>query len=358
MLRKRLLVLFIILLSAIAVTLPAQAAKNFKNLAFSGPYVERHPTYIRAWAPWFEKAKTETKGELSFSYFSTGTLYPQKESINAVSDGRADFGVVVANSFPGTMNLMGAIDIPGVSPNAVVGSLAAQELVEKFPEVRAEFPKNSLCYFAWTSAAYQIHSLKPINNMDELKGKKIIAWDAVSLEVLKALGANPVRIEGTDSYLALSKAMADGVYCPVAPIRSLKITEACKYHLMVALGTGSFNMFVNKSLWDSMPANIQKWLTDNGGMKMSMAAGKSLEDGQKDDIAWMESQGHVLRYLSDTEKKAFLDKLLPFKDQWVKDCVSRGIKEETARAVLKFVEERIAFHTQELRKGVYGDYKM
>lgn len=340
------------------VATPAMAAKNFKNMAFAGSYVERHPTPLRCWFPWMEKAVKDTNGQMSFNYFSAGTLYPEKESFGAVSDGRTDFGVVRASLFPGSMNLMGVMDLPGISPNSIIGSLVGEELVQAFPEVRAEFPKNTVPYFAWTSAAYNLHTIKPVNNIDELKGKKIIVWDAVTLETIKLLGGNPVRMEGTDTYLALSKAMADGVYCPIAPIRSFKITEACKYHLVFNLGTASFNMLANKDIWDSMPAKLRNWLIETGGLNMALATGKSLEDGQKDDIVWMEAQGHVLYYPTEAERKAFLDKLVPFKEQWIKDCVGRGIKEELARKVLKFVEDRVDFHVKEMRNGVYGDYKV
>ncbi|MDL2285383.1 TRAP transporter substrate-binding protein DctP [Desulfovibrio sp. OttesenSCG-928-F07] len=337
---------------------PAFAAKNFKNLSFMGGYVDRHPTPIRCWFPWFERAKTENAGKLTFNYFTDGTLYPIKESFEAVSDGRVDFGTVRASLFPGSMNLMGVMDLPGLSPNAIVGALAGQDLVEKFAEVRAEFPKNAIPYFAWASASYQLHTIKPVKNISELKGKKIIVWDATTLEAIRLIGGNPIRLESPDTYLALSKAMADGVYCPIAPIRSFKITEACKYHLVFNLGTGSFNMFVNKDLWDSMPADIQKWLNDNGGLKMALETGKSLEDGQKDDIVWMEAQGHTLFYPTQAERKEFVDRLAPMKEQWVKDCVSRGIKEDIARKVLKFAEDRVAYHTEKMLAGEYGDYKM
>ncbi len=337
---------------------PAIAAKNFKNMAFMGGYVERHPTPVRCWMPWFDKAKKETNGEMTFNYFSDSTLYPVKESFNAVSDGRTDFGTVRASVFPGSMNLMSVMDLPGLAPNAIIGSLAGQDLVEKFPEVRAEFPKNTVPYFVWASAAYNLHTIKPVKTIDELKGKKIIVWEASTLEAIKMLGGNPIRLEGTDTYLALSKAMADGVYCPIAPIRSFKITEACNHHWVVNLGTASFNMMVNKDIWDAMPANLRGWLVDNGGAKMSLAVGQSLEDGQKDDIAWMEKQGHKIYYPTDAERKVLLEKLAPLKEQWVKDCVNRGIKEDTARAVLKYAEERVEFHTSQLRSGAYGDYKI
>ncbi len=360
MLRKKwfLASLLALLVAAFAMPQAAVAAKNFKNLAFMGGYVERHPTPVRYWNPWMERAKQETNGELTFNYFSSTTLYPEKEAFAAVSDGRTDFGVVRASAFPGSMNLMSAMDLAGVSPNAIVGSLAGWDLIQEFPEVRAEFPQNTLIYTCWASASYQIHSIKPIRNLAELKSKKIIVWDATTLDIVKSMGANPVRMVGTDSYLALSKAMADGVFCPIAPIRSMKISDAAKYHLMLNMGTGSFNYFVNKTLWDSMPAHLQKWLTDNGGKSMALGVGKSLEDGQKDDIVWMQGQGHEFIYPSDKDREAFLATVAPLREAWVKDCVSRGFDEALVRKVLKFAIDRSNFYTDEVRKGVYGDYKI
>lgn len=357
-LRKSVYLLLALALCVFGSVSSAVAAKNFQNLAFVTPYVERHPTSIRSWFPFFERAKAETNGQLSFNFFAPNMLYPEKEAFSAVSDGRTDLGTVRASMFPGSMNLMGVMDISGVSPNAIVGSIVGQELVEKFPEVQAEFPANTVPFFAWASASYQIHTIMPVKNLADLRGKKIIVWDAASLETAKLLGASPVRIDGPDTYMALSKAMADGVLCPIAPVRSLKISEACKYHLVVNLGTASFNMLINKDLWNSMPDNLQQWMKANGGMALSIDAGKSLEDGQRDDIEWMMQNGHTFFYPTEAERAEFLEKLLPIREAWIKHCVARGISETVARDVLKFVDERVAFHTEEMRKGVYGDYKI
>ena len=357
--RKSIYVLFALaLILALASVSPAMAANNFQNLSFVSAYPDRHPTPVRCWFPLFEKAKADTKGELSFNFFAPNMLYPEKESFSAISDGRADLGTVRASIFPGSMNLMGLMDLPGVSPNAIVGSLVGQELVEKFPEVKAEFPENTVPYFTWASASYQLHTIMPVNNLADLRGKKIIVWDAASIETMKLLGASPVRMDYTDTYLALSKSMADGVFCPIAPLRSFKITEACKYHLIINMGTTNFNLLINKDLWDSMPENLHQWFTLNGGMKLALDSGKSLEDGQRDDILWMTQNGHTLRYMTDAERAVFIEKMAPIREQWVKTCVANKIPETLAREVLKFVDERVAFHTDQMRKGVYGDYKM
>lgn len=337
--------------------IPAQAAKNFRNLSFMGGYVDRHPTPLRAWAPFFKEAEKAFQGKLSFNYFSSGTLFPTAEALNAVSDGRCDIGVATPATFPGSMNLVGVINIPGLASNSVVGSLVVQEVVENFPEARAEYPVNTIPFTSWSSAAYQLHGFKEIRTLDDIKGLKIIVWNAAALEAVKALGANPVRINGADSYLALSKGMADGVYCPLAPLRSFKISEACKYHLVFNLGVDAFTMFMHKPLFDSMPSDMQKWLIDNTGMKMALDCGKSLYDGELDDIKWLEQQGHWFHYTTDAERGEFLARLTSFEEDWIKQCASRGIPAETARAVLGFAKERSAYHLGQMRAGAYGDYK-
>ncbi len=336
---------------------PVDAAKGFKHLSFMGGYMERHPTVVNVFKPFMKAAEEKFNGKLSFDYFATNALYPEAEAFGAVSDGRVDLGQIRPLVFPGKMNLIGVIALPGMCPNAIVGSLVAEELAQKFKEVRDEFPLDSVHYFAWASASYQLHTIKPVRNAAELRGKKIIVWDAPTLEYMKKLGANPIRMSSPDTYLALSKSMADGVLCPLAPLRSYKITEATKYHMILNLGVSPFIEEFNKSLWDSMPEDMQSWLKEEGGLKMSLACGKSLEDGAKADTKWMEDQGHQFFYLSETERDELLSPLQYFADVWKStDC--KNIDPKLVDEVLRFARERSKYHTEQMRAGKYGNYKM
>ena len=332
----------------------AEAAKGFKGLSFMGSYLDTHPTVVNVWKPWFKVVEEKFGGKLTFDYFATNVLYPESEAPAAITDGRVDFGVVRPSVYPGKMNLLGAVALPGMCPNALVGSLVTEDIIEHFKEIRDEFPANSVHYFGWASASYQIHTLKPVKNMEELKGKKIIVWDAATLEWIKAMGANPIRMSSPDTYLALSKGMADGVICPLAPLRSFKISEATKYHLILNMAVNTFAMEVNKDLWNSMPQDMRDWLTAEGGMKMAEACGKSLEDGAMRDTKWMEQQGHQFFYLSDAERAAALAPLASFADMW-KNVDCKGMDPKVVDAVLQYTRERSKFYTDAVYSGKYGD---
>lgn len=348
----------LILAAGLAMGSAAHAA-GFNHLSFSGEYMPKHPTVLRVWRPFFKAAEEKFPGKdgLSFDYFNNGGLFPEIETFEALNDGRADFAVLRPNVFPGKMNLVDAPAIPGMCPNAIVGSLVTEELIETFPEIRAELPANSVPFTGWASASFQVHTIKPVRTAKDIRGLKLVVWGSVALDMARALGANPVRLPSPDTYMALSKGMADGVLCPIAPLRSLKISESARYHMVLDMGVTTFAMNVHKPLWEAMPKEMRDWLDAEGHGKMALAIGKSLYDGELDDIAWMEKQGHEFYRFSAEERAEALKPLDIFLEKWKKQCRDAGHSEELIAKVLDFTRERSRHHAAQMAAGAYGDYK-
>ncbi len=331
---------------------PNAESANLKGLSYMGSYVEFHPTTQEVHLPFMEQVEKDTNGEITFNYFSKNTLYPESEEYAVLNDGRVDFGVFRSAYYPGVVNLMSVIDIPGMAPNAITGSLLAADVMAKFPEISAEFPKESVPFTVWASASYQIHTIDPVKNLSELKGKKIIVWDALTLEIAQMLGANPIRLSSTDTYLSLSKGMADGVLCPLAPVRSFKISDVAKYHLLLDVGVSAFNMSIFKGLWDDFSPEQQKYFTENGWSKYALAAGQSLDNGAMRDVEWMKELGHEFYTPTDEERQEMLTMLAPFKENWLKKMEGYGHK--NAAEILKYAEERSKYYQDEFAKGTYS----
>ncbi len=330
-------------------------AKGFTNLSFEGDYNTRHPTVIKVFQPFLDSAAKQFPGKLSFNYFGANEIFPEAQAMKVIADGRVDFACVRPSAFPGQMNLLSVVAIPGMCPNAIVGSLVTQELIDQFPEVRAELPKNSVPFVGWASASYQIHSIPAIKSAADLKGKKIIVWDATTLEFIKALGATPIRLPFTDTYMAMSKGMADGVLCPLAPVRSIKITEMAKHHLMLDLGVNTFVINAHKPLIESMPKDMHDWIMAQGGTKMALDCGLSLDNGAIADKKWMLEQGHEFHVLSSEARTAMLQPLTDkFAKMW-RETECKGMDPALVDRVYKFAQERSKFHQQELAAGKYGE---
>ena len=335
----------------------AMAAKGFKHLSFMGSYLEKHPTVVNYWEPYFKATDEKFGGKLTFDYFSTNSLYPESEAPQAITDGRVDFGVLRPSVYPGKYNLLNVVAIPGMCPNAIVGSLVLEDIIQKFPEVRAELPRNTVHLTAWASDAYQIHSLMPIRTREDLKGRKIAVWDRLTKKIAEDLGAHPILMSSTDTFISLSHGMVDGVLCPMAPLRSYKLTDEAKYHLILGIGVNTFVEAINKKSWDSLTPDMQKWISSQGGMKMAEAIGLSLMHGAITDAEWMKSQGHEFIVLSDEERSAFLEPLDVFADEWKKE-VGKKLGSAVVDKVYKYARERSAYYTREFHAGKYGDFKI
>ena len=345
------------LLSFFSPAWAADAGKEPIRLSFLGGYLEKHPTTTEVFEPFMEAAEKQFGGRLEFRYFTTNSLYPETEAYSAVSDGRADIGQIRPALFPGKMQLLGVVALPGMCPNSLVGSLVAEDLIQKFPEVRAELPRNTVHLTAWASDAYQIHSLMPIRTREDLKGRKIAVWDRLTKKIAEDLGAHPILMSSTDTFISLSHGMVDGVLCPMAPLRSYKLTDEAKHHLILGIGVNTFVEAINKKSWDSLPSDIQKWISSQGGMKMAESIGRSLMHGAIADAEWMKSQGHEFIVLSDAERETFLEPLEVFADEWKKK-VSERLDPSLVNRVYAYARERSAYYAKAFHEGKYGDFKI
>lgn len=343
------------LLSFTGPALAADGGSQPVRLSFLGGYLEKHPTTTEVFKPFMAAAEKQFGGRLVFEYFTTNSLYSETEAYSAVSDGRADFGQIRPAFFPSQMKLLSVVALPGMCPNSLVGSLVVEDLIQKFPEVRAELPRNTEHFTAWASDSYQIHSVKPIRTREDLKGRKLAVWDNPTMKLAETLGARGVRMSSADTFLALSRGMVDGVLCPTAPLRSYKLTDDAKYHLILGLGVNTFVEQINKKSWDSLPADMKKWISSQGGMKMAEAVGVSLEKGAMADVAWMKSQGHEFIVLSDAERSEFLAPLDELIRNW-KTEVGKALDPKLVEKVYKYARERSRYYTEQVRAGKYGDF--
>jgi TRAP-type C4-dicarboxylate transport system substrate-binding protein len=186
----------------------------------------------------------------------------------------------------------------------------------------------------WSSATYQIHTTKKqIKAMEDLKGLKIIAWNRTSVEILTALGANPIQMPPTDSYLALERGMADGVLCPLAPIVSFKISDAAKYTTICDLFVNGFWAAMSHDLYKSLSPKAQDAFTTTTGQVMARQSGLTLDQGAVTDAEKLTAKGHTFYVLPQAERQRMIEATSSLRENWVKDMEAKGIA--NARAMME-----------------------
>lgn len=338
----------------VLVSSPAAAAEKPVDIFFMGGYVEEHPVVNSVWKPFFEASEKKFAGKIKFSYYAENMLYSnQAEAGQGISDGRASFGAIRPAVHPEEFRLLGVINIPGLVPNAVVGSLVMADVIEKFPAVRAEFPKGTEHFTSWTSASYQMHTKEPVLSLSELQGRNIVVWDAVSHAMVRELGATPVRVSPPDTYWTLQRGLAEGIMCPLAPLNSYRLSGLVKHHLMLDAMVQGFIMEASLKHWKAMPKAMQKWFKDKGGANMALNIAQTLEERVQAETAVLETMEHSFRKLSDADKAEFDKVKAAMVANWKEYC--EGIDPALLDKVLAYAHERAAFHAKAWDAGKYRD---
>ena len=132
------------------------------------------------------------------------------------------------------------------------------------------------------------HMVKaPTKPLNDLKGLRMIAGGQTMTRVATLLGATPISVSLTDSYEALGRGTADGMFFPMAAIHDFKIDEPTHYHIMAPLGGGPGGIWMAKAKFQSLPAAVQKILTDNSGEAASRRLGYLLDQLQEKEPKYL-----------------------------------------------------------------------
>lgn len=316
-----------ILTTALVMTFTVNAFSADKyTIRLASEYPDKHPSVKNGFMPWIQEVKDQTGGKLDIQFFNPNTLCPAKEANSALMSGAADMIFTPTQmSARGKFPVSSVALLPFMITGSEAGSLGIWELYNQQPEMKKEYEGMKVLW-QWVSPPFEVHTTKKqVKTLEDLKGLKMITWTGDLAKIAAALGANPVETTPHDTYLSLQRGMADGVICPIAPMKAYKITDVTKYHTIVGIMSTHFYAGVNLDKWNSLPADMQKVLLETSGEKMVQVTGKTLDDGAKRDTKWMEENGHIFTILADEERARWQAKVKPIVNTWIETMESKGM---------------------------------
>lgn len=300
-------------------------AGDKQKLRLASEYPDKHPTVKNGFLPWIKEVKEKTDGNLKIQFFNPNTLCPPKEANAALMSGAADMIFTPSQmSARGKFPMSSVALLPFMTTSSTAGSQIVWELYNKYPEMQKEYESMKVLW-QWVSAPFEVHTAKKdVQSLEDLKGLKLIVWTGDLAKVVSALGANPVETTPHDTYLSLQRGMADGVVCPIAPMKAYKISDVVKYHTIVGVLTTHFYAGVNLDKWNSLPKEMQQVLLDTTGEKMVQISANTLDAGSAKDTEWMKEKGHKFTVLSPEERARWQEKTKPIIDEWVVKMEGQG----------------------------------
>jgi TRAP-type C4-dicarboxylate transport system substrate-binding protein len=297
---------------------------NYSNF-FPAPH--KHSIIAEQWCKEIEK---RTNGRVKIAYFPGGTLTPAAQIYDGVVKGISDIGFSCFAYTRGKFPLTEVIDLPIGLKDGTTATRLINEYYKKFKPKEIDEVK---VMYLHAHGPGMLHTKKPVNKLEDLKGMKIRATGLAS-KIVTALGGSPVGTTMPETYEALRTGVAEGAMAPFEALQGFKWGEVINSST-VAYGSGySTGMFIvmNKNKWNSLPPDIQKVFTEVNEEWIEKQA-RAWDEIEKEGIDFTQKRGNKIIRLTKEEDARWAAAVKPIVDEYVKTTKAKGLPGDEA---LKF----------------------
>jgi len=210
-----------------------------------------------------EIVAAKSGGKIKVQMFPGGVLGGDAPNISALQGGTLDMVVLNAGIMASQVKEFAVYDFPFMfatpqEADAVVDGPFGKMLLDKLDAKGI----HGLAY--WELGFRNItNSRRPIVKVEDIAGLKLrVIPNAINVDWVKALGANPTPMAFPEVYSAMEQKAIDGHENPFTVINANKLYEVQKY---LAVTNHQYNpqaVVVSKKLWDTLSADEKKIFAD------------------------------------------------------------------------------------------------
>ena len=336
--RKVALVVFVVSFLFLMVSSPYAAEVIKLKLANYFP-----PTHMNSvmMGKYCEELNKKLAGKAELTQYTGSTLLSAPKMAAGVAAGIADIGLSNLAYTRGRFPVMEIMELPHGFPSAWIAGHVANDFYSKYQ------PKDFDTYHVLmlsTSPINVIQTLnKPVKTLQDMKGLKLRGTGRLG-DIVKALGASPIPIETPDLYDGLKRGVIEGALLPLETMKGFKTGELIKY-VTASWRVGSaycFYVLMNKPKWNSLPADVQKVMTD---FSKEFIERWTLE-WNNIDIAggeYFKSNGGKIESVPDADSPQWIKAVQPVIGDYKKDLVAKGHKAGDIDEWIGFVTKRIQY---------------
>jgi TRAP-type transport system periplasmic protein len=215
------------------------------------------------------------------------------------------------------------------------------EMQKTIPAVGDEWTRYNMVYLGGSALdTYQIFAKYPVRSVDDLSGHKFAA-PGPAANWFKGTGGVPVSSNLPEYYNSIQLGVFDGAAVFGSGAMGIKLFEVAPFVAMVNIGAQfGGGMAINKKLFDSLPAEVQKVLLE-GGEYYGKKFGEVQTAKVKGAMGAMKKAGTTFIPFSDEERAKFAHKLPNIPMEWAQSMEAKGLPgKKVVRAYLDGMRKR------------------
>ena len=246
-----------LLAAVLAAGAPLASAQAVKlTLAHGNP--PDNPRHVAA-VKFAETVKAKTQGRIEIQVAHSAQLGDDAAMVTALRSGTLDFSANTQGAVAAVVPEYAALGMPFLFADvqkawSVMDGPIGKELADK------SAAKGMVLLGLWDNGVRQMsNSKRPIKAPADMKGLKMrTPPDAVTVDIMHAMGADAQQIKFSELYVALQQGVVDGQENPLTNIVSAKLYEVQKYISLTGHKYESTPFLMSKRTWDRMaPADRQ-----------------------------------------------------------------------------------------------------
>lgn len=211
-----------------------------------------------------EQVEKASNGELKIEVYDSAQLYKGSEIPQAVGSGAIDMGLVLISEYAGTIPAVGLFSVAFMFPSYDVLAKAADPSSPVRQEID-ELIRQTGTRVMWWQDYGPVQLLSkgdPVTEPSQMKDKKVRVLGKPSGDFIKALGGVPVKIGGSEQFLAYQRGTVDIGMTGTTAIESRKLYEVMDAVTITNHAQTEFLIVINDKLWDSFSDQEKKWMSE------------------------------------------------------------------------------------------------
>ena len=309
---KRLFIKSVIATVALAAMGLASAQERTFKYGLNSP--EGHPA-VAGMKKFAELVAAKSAGKMKVQLFLNGSLGSDQATLSALKGGTVEMAVMNSGILASEVKALEVFDFPFLFANEKEADAIVDGPIGK--KMHAALLDKGIVGLAYQELGFRniTTGKRALNKVDDIAGLKLrVIPNAINVDWVKALGANPTPMPFPEVYAALEQGAIDGQENPISVIAANKFWEVQKF---VGLTNHQYNpqsVIFSKKVWDTLSAGDKKILEDS-----ALEAAKVQREAARASVAanleLLKKNGMTVTQFPPAEVAKLRDKMKPVIDK-------------------------------------------
>jgi len=297
-------------------------------------------TVSKVLVPWVAELNQAFGGAVAVELFAGGSLGRHADAqLRMITQRVVDIAYVLPSYTPGVFPDNDLFEIPLLFADAHAASLASWRMLNR-GQLRGYSGLKVLALY--TTNPYYLHLAAPIDNVSELRGKKIRVSGSLQARTVEALGAIPVGgIAATELADSIDRGLLDGTLLSWDLMHIYGVTRVTSYHIEFPLGFNNLLLAMNADTYAGLTEPVQRAIDAHSGEGLIERFVKANEDlGQVGYRSALKSGEHQFLVLSADDERDWRRRLTPLIEERKGRVAQTGTQLQVLREILSQIPER------------------